>query len=231
MNTRILVSAITLALAVPFSVFASAANKPAAQQHAATTHAAVEHDNAKHADKQVAPELHQAMRGLWHGHLVATRDYALAVKKGDTAAADKAAGAAVANAKEIAGAVAGFYGQAGGDGILKLLGGHWGGVKAMTDAQHAGDQAGVDKAMQSLTANAAEIAKFLHTANPENWPQDTVEGLLLGHVAGHKAQIQQIMAGDMKAEASTWKSMQTHMDTIADALADGLAKQFPDKAK
>ncbi|MDE2406499.1 MAG: hypothetical protein KGL91_01400 [Xanthomonadaceae bacterium] len=225
MNTRILVSALALALVVPFS--ATAASQAAHQQHATAQHAAT----APATATQTAPELHKAMRGLWHGHIVATRDYALAIKKGNSAAANKAADAAVANAKDIANAVAGFYGQAGGDGILKLLAGHWGGVKAMTDAQHAHDQAGVDKAMQALTGNAAELAKFLHTANPDNWPQATVEGLLLGHIAGHKAQIQQVMAGDMKAEATTWRSMQDHMNTIADALADGLARQFPDKAK
>ena len=38
------------------------------------------------------------------------------------------------------------------------------------------------------------------------------------------------MAGDMKAEATTWTAMQQHMNVIADALAGAIAKQFPDKA-
>lgn len=229
MKLRLLAGAVALAVSIPFAVSATALPQqaaPAQHEHAATHKAA---KTVKVA--QTAPELHKALRSLWHGHIVATRDYAFAVHKGDAEAATKAADATVANAKDIANAVAGFYGQAGGDGILKLLGGHWAGVKAMTDAQHAGNAAGVDKAMQDLTANAADLAKFLHTANPNNWPQDAVEGLLLGHVAGHKAQIAQIMAGDTKGEATTWQSMQDHMNTIADALADGLAKQFPDKAK
>lgn len=232
MKLRLLAGAVALAVSVPFAVSATALPqqaKPAQHEHATTAHHTAK--KAEAATAQTAPELHKALRSLWHGHIVATRDYAFAVHKGDAEAATKAADATVANAKDIANAVAGFYGQAGGDGVLKLLGGHWAGVKAMTDAQHANNAAGVDKAMQDLTANAADLAKFLHTANPNNWPQDTVEGLLLGHVAGHKAQIAQIMAGDSKGEAVTWQSMQDHMNTIADALADGLAKQFPDKAK
>ena len=61
---------------------------------------------------------------------------------------------------------AGFYGADAGKGMMDLLAGHWGGVKAMTDAQHAGDNAAHSKAMQDLTGNADAIAKFLSGANP-----------------------------------------------------------------
>ena len=48
--------------------------------------------------------------------------------------------------------------------------------------------------------------------------------------AATSAQIEEIMSGDMKAEATTWTAMQQHMNVIADALAGAIAKQFPDKA-
>jgi len=64
------------------------------------------------------------------------------------------------NAKDISGAVASFYGDAAGAGMLELLSGHWGAVKAMTDAAKKGDEAGVQKGMDDGIANAAEIAKF-----------------------------------------------------------------------
>ena len=176
-----------------------------------------------------APKLQAAMRELWHGHVVHTRDYALAVHAGKQADAKAAADAVVANAKQIADAVAGFYGKPGGDRMMELLGGHWGAVKALTDARAKDDGAAADKAMNDLTANAGEIAKFLAGANP-NLPEDTVRGLLLAHGAHHAQQIQQVMAGDTAGEAATWTAMQAHMDTIADALAGAIAKQFPDKA-
>jgi hypothetical protein len=176
-----------------------------------------------------APKLQAALRALWHGHVVHAREYALAVHAHNDADAKKAAAAVVDNAKQISGAVAGFYGKAGGDRMLELLGGHWGAVKALTDARAKADSAGADKAMADLTANAGEIAKFLAGANP-NLPEDTVRGLLLAHGAHHAQQIQQIMAGDTQGEAATWTAMQAHMDTIADALAGAIAKQFPEKA-
>lgn len=176
-----------------------------------------------------APQLQAAMRDLWHGHIVHARDYAIAVHAGNTADAKAAADAVVENAKQISGAVAGFYGQAGGDQMLTLLGGHWGAVKAMTDARAKGDEAAATQAMTDLTANASEIAKFLAAANP-NLPEDTVRGLMLAHGAHHSSQINLILADDTAGEATEWAAMQAHMDMIADALASAIARQFPDKA-
>jgi len=184
---------------------------------------------ASSSSTATAPKLHEAMRSLWHGHIVHTRAYTMAVKAGDQAAAKKAADDVVANAKQIAGAVAGFYGKPAGDQMLTLLAGHWGGVKALTDTAHSGDKAGEQKAMQDLAANATAIAKFLSGANP-NLPEATVQGLMMMHVADHQAQITDIMAGDTAKEAQVWTHMQAHMNTIADALAGAIAKQFPDKA-
>ena len=176
-----------------------------------------------------APKLQAALRELWHGHIVHARDYALAVHAKKDADAKQAADAVVANAKQISGAVAGFYGKAGGDRMMELLGGHWGAVKALTDARAKGDSAAADKATSDLNANAGEIANFLSSANP-NLPEDTVRGLMLAHGAHHSQQIEQIMAGDTNGEATTWAAMQQHMDMIADALASAIAKQFPDRA-
>jgi hypothetical protein len=176
-----------------------------------------------------APKLHAAMRGLWQGHVQHTRAYAVAVKAHDAAAADKAAKDVVANATDIANAVGGFYGDAAGKQMLQLLAGHWGGVKALTDAAQKGDAAAKQKAMNDLSANSDAIATFLSGANP-NLPKDAVRGLLMTHVGHHAAQVDEIMRGDASGEAATWKAMQAHMNTLADALSDGIAKQFPNKA-
>lgn len=176
-----------------------------------------------------APKLQAALRDLWHGHIVHARDYAIAMHAGKSADAKTAADAVVANAKQISDAVAGFYGKAGGDQMMTLLGGHWGAVKAMTDARVKGDEAGANKAINDLNANAAAIAKFLAGANP-NLPEDTVLGLMLAHGAHHVAQVKLLLANDTAGEAAEWTAMQAHMDMIADALAGAIAKQFPDKA-
>ena len=181
------------------------------------------------ATAPAAPKLQATLRALWHGHIVHARAYAKAMHAGHAADATKAADDVVANAKQIANAVGSFYGDAAGKQMLTLLAGHWAAVKALTDARAKHDDAAAATAMNTLTSNAGEIARFLAGANP-NWPEDTLRGLLLAHGAHHNQQIQQIMAGDATGEAATWRAMQAHMDTIADALAAGIAKQFPQKA-
>lgn len=176
-----------------------------------------------------APRLDAAMRALWHGHVVHAREYALAVHAHDAPKASAAADAVVANARQIADAVGGFYGKPAGARMLELLAGHWGGVKALTDARAANDSTAERKAMADLQSNVDAIAQFLAGANP-NLPENAVQGLMATHVAHHATQIQQIMAGDMKGETSTWQAMQAHMDMISDALAGAIAKQFPAKA-
>ena len=213
---KILTAALTLLLAGP--AVAHPAGHPADAAPAAAS-----------ATAPAAPKLQATMRSLWHGHIVHARAYAKAVHAGHAAEATKAANDVVANAKQIANAVGGFYGDAAGKQMLTLLAGHWGAVKALTDARGKHDEATASKAMTDLTANAGEIATFLAGANP-NLPEDTVRGLMLAHGAHHAQQIQQIMAGDATGEAASWKAMQAHMDTIADALAGAIAKQFPAKA-
>jgi hypothetical protein len=224
-----------LSLALLVATAACSKNEPAASADTQTPPAVESaatppaEPAAAPAAEVAAPNLQAAMRDLWHGHIVHARDYATAVHAGNKADASKAADAVVANAHQISDAVAGFYGKAGGDRMMELLGGHWGAVKALTDTRAAKDEAGATKAMVDLTANAGEIAKFLAGANP-NLPEDTVRGLLLAHGAHHSSQIDLIMKDDAAGEATEWTAMQAHMDMIADALAGAIAKQFPEKA-
>ncbi|TZF91587.1 hypothetical protein [Cognatilysobacter lacus] len=208
-----LVLAITLALAAP-AAFAQHMPAPAAAAAAANV---------------TAPHLHAALRALWHGHVVHAREYAFAVHAGNAKASKKADAAVVANAKQIAAAVGGFYGDGARRQMQQLLAGHWGAVKHITDASRAGDAAGRTRAIADLTENAKAIAAFLSGANPY-LPNDAVFGLLAAHGGHHVAQIDQVMKNDGAGEAVTWSAMQKHMDTIADALAGAIAKQFPAKA-
>ncbi len=222
MNIHTFSQIATLSLATALFAPLTVAKETAHSEHTSTQVAAA---------AVTAPELHKAMRALWHGHIVTTRDYALAVYSGDDAAATKAADAVVANAKDIANAVAGFYGEAGGQGILELLAGHWQGVQALTQAAKKADHATEDATVKALADNAAAIAKFLATANPF-LPEDAVRGALVMHTVDHKAQLDMMMSNAPQAQQDeSWARMQEHMDMIADTLADGIAKQFPDKAQ
>ncbi len=186
------------------------------------------HERAARA-ASTAPKLHAAMRALWRGHIDTTRDCARAVHAGDGDAAQRAETAVVDNAKQIADAVTGFCGQGAGEPTMKLLAGHWQGVKALTDTAKARNAAG-EKAMDALTANATEIAKFLAGANPKHWTVGQLQGALLMHAGDHRQQVDAMMANAPAAQqARLWADMRQHMDRIAAVLASGIASQFPDR--
>lgn len=189
----------------------------------AKVHATTPAANAAVPAKKVATD--QALRDLWGQHVFWVRSYVVASVDRNTAARDVAEQQVVANAKAIAGAVASFYGQGAGDQMFRLLAGHWGAVKAYSDAT---DPAGRDKAVNDLNANAAAIAKFLATANPY-LKEDAVLAMLAAHGGHHVQQTDQLRAGDFAAEAKTWEAMRVHMYALADTLTDALARQFPDR--
>lgn len=213
---------LALALSLPLTLSSAAALAHAAASMDAATMAA----SAAPAPSKLA----QALRGLWLGHVEAVRSYVAAAHDHDAAKSKAAADHVVANAKQIADAIGGFYGKAAGEKMLTLLAGHWSAVKAYADATFAHDDKARNEAMSGISANAKEIADFLSGANPY-LPQATLLSLLTTHGAHHMSQIQQIESGDRAGEAKTWEAMKAHMNTIADALAGGIARQFPDKAK
>lgn len=217
MKLKLIASAVVLGLAVAgCSTVGSVADSAAQAVATATAPATV--------------NLHATMQDLWHQHVVATRDYALAIYAGDEAAARSAQDAEVANGRDIAGAVASVYGQAAGEGIFKLLAGHVGGVNALTIASKNGDTDAQSAAMNDLSNNAMQIAQFLAGANPDHWTVDGINGALLAHAGHHWKQVDLLMTRAPQTEQDAeWTAMQQHMDMIAGVLADGIAKQFPGK--
>ena len=179
--------------------------------------------------KMTAIDLRLTLRDLWIGHIFWVRSVVYATKYGDTAAAKVAEENVVKNAKDIAGAVALFYGKEAGDKLFGLLAGHYGAIKEYLTASVAGDNGAKNAAVDKLKKNAVEIATFLNSANPKNWPKETLVSLLMAHGGQHISQIDAVLSKDYGTEATISEAMKVHLYTIADALASGIVKQFPKK--
>lgn len=169
-----------------------------------------------------------SLRDLWAGHIFWIRNVVLDNATNNPAARDAAEKEVVANAKQIAGTITPFYGEAASEKLFTLLAGHYGAVKEYSDATVAGSKPHQDAALAHLASNADEIAVFLSGANP-NLPKDTVRGLIAAHGAHHVAQITEFQEKDYAHEAQTWEVMRQHVYVISDALTAALAKQFPGK--
>ncbi len=191
--------------------------------------AATEHEHMGKKGGMTPVDLRLTLRDLWVGHIFWVRSVVFATADGNAAAAKVAEENVVKNAHSIADAVALFYGKEAGDKLFGLLAGHYGAVKEYLTAAMAGDKAAKDKAVEDLKKNATEIATFLSTANPKNWPKDTLVALLMAHGGHHITQIEAVVGKDYGQEAAVWEAMKTHIYTIADALAGGIVKQFPKK--
>ncbi len=218
----------TTAIALATSMAALLLASPSANAaEAAHTHAAA----ATAAEAPASAKLlatRAALRKLWRGHAEAVRKVVVAKIAGDAAGEKTAEAGVVANAHDIANAIAPFYGQPASDKLFTLLAGHYGAVKAYLDASVAKDAKQQSVATDSLIANAEQIATFLSTANP-HLPKATLMELLQVHASHHIAQIQQLIARNAAGEVKTRADMLAHMDVVGDALANGIAAQFPDK--
>lgn len=167
-----------------------------------------------------------ALRDLWVGHIFWVRNVVVGTFAGNNQAAAAAEKEVVANAKQIAGAIEPYYGKAASEKLFGLLAGHYGAVKQYLEATAAGSKARQEAAVKNLTANAADIARFLSSANP-NLPYATLNSLLLAHGGHHVQEIQQLHGKQYAEAAQTWDAMKGHMYVIADAMAGALAAQFP----
>ena len=171
-------------------------------------------------------ETSAALRDLWVGHVFWVRSVVVSSLAGNEAAAAASEKEVVTNAKQIAASIEPFYGKEASEKLFGLLAGHYGAIKEYLEAVAAGSKSKQDSAVQNLTGNAADIAKFLSAANP-NLPFATVNGLLAAHGGHHLQQVQQLSKKQYGEEAQTWEAMKNHMYVIADALAGAIAKQFP----
>ncbi|HEX7114051.1 MAG TPA: hypothetical protein VF193_02870 [Steroidobacter sp.] len=198
-----------------------------------TLSAVADTPSGKTADASPAPSAklvstQAALRDLWVGHIFWVREVARGLMEKDQSAVKTAEQQAVDNAKKIAGSIEPFYGKAASDQLFKLLAGHYTAVKSHATATAAKNSADAKKAVDELTANANEIAKFLSGANPY-LAEATLRSLLAAHGGHHVQQNQQLAAKDFAGEARTWETMKDHIYKISDALVGALAKQFPDK--
>jgi len=188
-------------------------------------------------EKKAAPkppskvELQLALRNLWQGHIFWVRNVVLMTKLGDKDAAKVAEEQVVQNAKDIANSITPYYGKEASDKLFSLLAGHYAAVKDYMNAVFTGNKDAKATAMDKMKKNADEIATFLSSANPKNWPKDAIMSALMAHMGFHMAQIDEINAKNFSGEAKTWEAMKNQVNQIADVLATGIYNQFGSKAK
>jgi len=218
-----LLATAALALALVTGVFAGtrAKHSPAMDMH---MHMAAAKPAKGLTTKQLA--FHDAMRKLWEDHVTWTR---LAIV--DIAAGAPSTNATVArllkNQSDIGNAVAAYYGKPAGAKLTALLREHILIAADILTAAKTANQAGLTSAQQRWTANANEIAAFLHSANPKQWSLKMLRAMMLTHLELTTREAVTWLNGDWAGSIAAYENVHGEILAMADMLSSGIEKQFP----
>jgi hypothetical protein len=185
-----------------------------------------DYDQSKPTSPQ-ALSLTLALRRLWADHVIWTREYVVAAIA-DAPDAGAVAGRLLKNQEDLGNAVVPFYGQAAGTKLTDLLKEHIMIAVDLVAAAKNGDQAKFSQADAAWDRNAANIASFLASANP-NWPEKDVADLLGQHLTLTKSEAVARLKGNWEDDIEAFDQIFTEILTVADVLAAGIIKQFPKK--
>lgn len=174
------------------------------------------------------PAFQDAMRRLWSDHVAYTRLFIVSAAAG-SADKDATTQRLLQNQADIGNAVAEFYGAAAGTKLTALLKDHILIAANIVAAAKAGDNAKVTSENKRWHDNAIDLAKFLHGANPKNWPEATLQTALFAHLDQTLSEASNELKGNYAASLKDYDHAMDHMLMVADTLTDGIVAQFPSK--
>lgn len=167
--------------------------------------------------------LRQTMRNLWSDHVVWTRQYIVAAVAGDPSAT-AASARLLRNQEDIGKAMVPYYGSEAGAKLSDLLKQHILIAVDLVTAAKAKDAAKQTEADTRWKANAADIATFLSSANP-NWPRQSLLDMLNEHLALTTQEAVARLQGNWDEDVRLFDKVYAQAMMMADALSDGIVKQ------
>jgi len=173
-------------------------------------------------------DFQDAMRRLWSDHVAYTRLFIVDAAAG-SADKDATTQRLLQNQTDIGNAVSEFYGRDAGNKLTALLKDHILIAANIVTAAKAGDNAKVTSENKRWHDNAVDIAKFLHGANPKQWPEATLQSALFMHLDQTLNEASNQLKGNYAASLKDYDQAMDHMLMVADTLTNGIVAQFPSK--
>ncbi len=189
--------------------------------------AAPDVDQTVSKNKKIDPLVfQQAVRRLWEEHVTWTRVYIIAVLA-DLPEADAAAQRLLQNQTDIGNAVKPFYGEEAGDQLTALLNDHILIAADLLAAAKAGNTAKFEDANERWYDNADEVAAFLSSANPDNWPLSEMQTMMKDHLDLTLEEATARLNEDWAGDVTAYDKVHNEILHMADMISDGIIKQFP----
>ena len=175
-----------------------------------------------------ASAFHDQMRRLWENHVAWTRLYIVSAA---ASLPDQKFTAArlLRNQTQIGNAIKPFYGDAAGNQLTSLLRDHILTAAAMIEDAKAGDTKQFDKDSKHWYANANQIASFLHSANPANWPLADLRDMMKSHLDLTLQEAVDRLQGHYFRDIRDYRPIENEILKMADMLSSGIEAQFPDR--
>jgi hypothetical protein len=176
---------------------------------------------------------HDAMRKLWEDHITWTRNVIISfeVNEPDPSVVLPDLNAALArlfqNQVDIGNAIKPFYGEAAGNQLTALLHDHIAIAGEILQAVKTGDTAALADAQQRWYANAHDIAVFLNSANPRNWPLAEMDQMMKEHLDATTREVLARANEDWDADVAAYDAVHEQILEMADMLSGGIIAQFP----
>lgn len=167
------------------------------------------------------------MRKLWEDHITWTRLYIVSFAA-DLPDTEAVAERLLKNQTDIGNAIRPIYGDEAADQLTQLLTDHIMGAVDILTAAKAGDTAGTDAAVEAWRVNGEEIATFLNSANPDNWPLEDMKMQMQMHLDLTLEEAQAHLTGDYAQSIASYDEVHVHILGMADILSSGIIAQFPD---
>jgi len=218
---RIVACALGLAFALSAPAIAPAKT---ASMHSAS------YRNHKTTHSIEANELRVPMGKLWQDHVLWTRLVIVSMAAG-LPDATPTTERLLRNQNEIGNAVKPYYGTTAGNKLTALLRIHIQQAAAVVSAAKANDTIRLEAAKRDWFANADQIADFLSTANPRNWPRSEMRQMMHDHLNLTLAEATDQLQGHYGQSVADYDRVEEEILKMADALSDGIARQFPNKVR
>jgi len=199
----------------------------------AGTKARAHHNGTPRVVSRTAVAFHDSMRKLWEDHITWTRNVIISFEVNDpdpshvlpdlNAALDRL----FQNQVDIGNAIKPFYGEAAGDQLTALLHDHIAIAGEILQAVKTGDTAALADAQERWYANAHDIAVFLSSANPRNWPLDEMDQMMKDHLDATTREVVARATENWDADVAAYDDVHQQALAMADMLSDGIIAQFP----
>ena len=169
---------------------------------------------------------HDQMRKLWEDHVTWTRNVIISFDA-DLPDLNAVLARLLQNQADIGNAIKPYYGDAAGNQLTALLREHILGAANVLAALKADDQPALQAALDAWYANAHDIAVFLNSANPKNWPLAEMDQMMRDHLAATTREAVARHQGDWNADVAAYDAVHVQALAMADMLSDGIIAQFP----